>query len=131
MKKFTITGDTDHRSGVGELIDVTSGPARSHFQKIDYGSGLDGVCVVLMCQRPELNLRRRVRYSRKDKTVYMDIMLNLPTMEAASPEERMHEVAQRLWNEVPEVLSRYKIPDFDRVRFVADFREWIDGLGWK
>ena len=35
------------------------------------------------------------------------------------------EVAQRLYDEIQEVLSRYKIVSFDGERFVADLRSWI------
>lgn len=52
-------------------------------------------------------------------------------MEEASPEERKRIMTQEIYDEVPEVLSRYKIPDFDRDAFVADLRNWIDGLGWR
>lgn len=30
-----------------------------------------------MCLEPELNLNQRIRFSKKDKVLYMDIMLHL------------------------------------------------------
>jgi hypothetical protein len=126
-----ITSDENERSGVGEIVDEISGPTRKHFVPEDYGVGLVGVVIVLTCRDPKLNFKRRVRFAKKERKVFLDIMLDLPTMIAASPEARKREVAQRLFNEVPEVLSRYKIPDFDKDAFVADLRTWIDGLGWR
>lgn len=133
MKNFIITGDTDHRSGIGQLIDEVSGPASGYFAKIDYGygSGLKGIRVVLMCQRSELNLKRRVRLSKKDGVIYMNVMLDFEKMHLASPEERKLEVVRKLWDEVPEVLSRYDINDFNRIKFITDFRLWINSFFWK
>jgi hypothetical protein len=125
---FRLTGDTASESGIGSLITESSGPLRQHFLAKSYGIGLCGIVVCLMCQDPSLNLKRRLRYSKKESKIYMDIMLDLPAMKATSPEGRKLEVAQRLFDEVPEMLQRYKIPDFDRESFVADFRDWIDEM---
>jgi hypothetical protein len=84
-----------------------------------------------MCQDPALNLKRRLRHSKKESKIYMDIMLDLPAMRNATSDSRKQEVAQRIFDEVPEVLGRFKIPDFDREEFVADLREWINGTGWR
>jgi hypothetical protein len=121
-----ITGDTDSEAGVGEIIDELSGPTRRHFAAKDYGIGLLGVVVVLMCQRPTLKLKRRVRLSRKDKKLYMDIMLNLNEMKSAIPETRRRIVLQRLAGEIPETVSRYDIPDFDQERFLNDLKLWLE-----
>jgi hypothetical protein len=58
-------------------------------------------------------------------------LLDLPTIKAASPAERTRLVAQRLFDEVPEVLSGYKIPDFDKEAFNAEFRAWVENIAWK
>ncbi|QIF04955.1 hypothetical protein [Roseimicrobium sp. ORNL1] len=113
------------------MIEELSGPCRKHFAPKNYGEGLSEIVVVLMCQDSALNLKRRLRYSRKESKVYMDIMLDLPAMSAATPEARKQEVMQRLFDEVPEVLERYRIPDFDREVFVADLRSWIAHIGWR
>lgn len=126
-----LTGDTAAAAGIGPIITELSGPTRQHFLPKSYGASLLGICIVLMCQDPALNLKRRIRHSKKESMLYMDIMLDLPTMKAASPEERKRLVMQRLHGEVPEVLSRYKIPDFNKEAFVADLREWIEITGWK
>jgi hypothetical protein len=126
-----VTGDTDAEAGIGPVIIELSGPTRQHFVPKNYGPGLLGIGIVLMCQDPALNLKRRIRHSKNESKLYMDIMLDLPTMKVAAPEERKRLVAQRLLDEVPEVLSGYKLPDFNKDAFVSDFREWIDGIGWR
>ena len=113
------------------MVDEISGPTRKHFVAREYGDGFHCVVVVLMCRNPELNFKRRIRFAKKEKTVFMDILLELPTMNALEPEDRKRIVAQRLFDEVPDVLSKYKIPDFDKDAFIADFRAWIDATGWR
>lgn len=125
MKKFFLTGDIDIKSGVDSILDSLSIPMRKYFQTKDYGEGLSEVCVVLMCQDSRLNLKRRVRYSRKNSVVYMDIMFNLHEMIMATPDERKRHIVQRMRDEIPEVLSRYKIPNFAREAFIADLHKWL------
>ena len=126
--QLRITGDSNEESGVSEVIYELSGPTRKYFASKDYGVGLQGIGVILMCRDPALNFKRRIRHSKKDSMIYMDIMLDLQVMRKASPEERKCEVARRLFDEVPEVMFRYKLPDFNRDAFIADFQEWVESI---
>jgi hypothetical protein len=65
-----------------------------------------------------------------DKTIGMDIMLDFAMMKAATATERKCELVRRLFDEVPQVLSKYKIADFNKDAFVTDFRAWIKEIGW-
>lgn len=121
-----ITSDANSESGVGQVVDEMSGPTRRHFASENYGGGLLGFVIVLMCRNPELNFRRRLRFARKEKTVYMDVMLDLERMRSAEHERRKRIVVERLAQEIPEVLSKYSIRDFDEARFVEDLKGWLD-----
>ena len=66
---FRITADTNEESGVGGVVEELSGPTRLHFESLDYGSGLPRLCVVLMCRDPNLDFKRRVRFSKQDQTL--------------------------------------------------------------
>ena len=68
---------------------------------------------------------------KKEKTLYMDIMLDSKKMKSSVAKTRRRIIAQALEDEIPGVLSRYKIADFDMNRFVTDLKAWIAGLGWK
>jgi vacuolar-type H+-ATPase subunit F/Vma7 len=130
--RLNILADSHWESNLDKVLnDLSNFEFRRHFEALNYGAGLHGVTVVFMCQDPALNLKRRIRHSKKESKLYMDIMLDLPTMKAASPEERKRLVAQRLFDEVPEVLSGYKIPDFDKEAFNAEFRAWVENIAWK
>lgn len=130
--RFRLLSDAHWEARVDAATDALDDRGLvEHFERRDYGKGLQGLTVILMCQDPELSLKRRVRHSKKESKLYMDIMLDLPWMISAKPEERKKEIVTRLYDEVPEVLSRYQIPDFDKERFVRELRSWLDALGWR
>jgi len=122
---FRITCGANKESGVGEVVDELSGPTRKHFVPRDYGSGLPRLGVVLMCRDPALNFNRRVRFSKKDQTLYMDVMLHLPEMIPLPHEERRGIIIDRLEQEIPEILNKYDFDNFDRSRFNSDLHEWF------
>jgi len=124
-----ITSDANAESGVGQVVDEISGPTRNHFARKQYGAGLLGVVVVLMCRNGALNFKRRVRFAKKDKTLFMDAMLDLDEMRQAEHGVRKRIVAERLTDEIPTVLHKHSIPDFDDARFIEDLKSWLTEIG--
>jgi hypothetical protein len=120
-----ITCDANEESGVGQVVFKISGPTRRQFASKNYGIGLAGVGVVLMCRDPELNFKRRIRLARKEKKLFMDIMLDLAQMREADQEKRTRIIRERLAEEVPTVVGKYSIADFDKERFLADLKSWL------
>src|SRR5205807_1477689 len=90
-----ITGDVNAESGAAETVYEISGPTEDYFAPRDYGTGLHGVVVVLMCRNPALNFKRRIRFVRKDKELYMDVMLDLKQMSQATRGLRRRIIAER------------------------------------
>ena len=126
--ELTITGDVNAESRVAQVIFEVSGPTSDHFAPKRYGDDVQGVCVGLICRDPWLEFRRRIRFSKKEKTLYMDIMLELDEMRKASRRTRKKVVIERIAEEVPAVLGKYSFRDFDKARFVEDLRNWLKGL---
>jgi hypothetical protein len=56
-------------------------------------------------------------------------MLNLEQMRRAEPRDRRKIVIERLAEEVPEILRKYSIQDFDHARFFADLTNWLKDIG--
>ena len=125
---FRITGDIDESSGVGDVIARISGPTRKHFLTKEYGTKVNGIVVVLMCQDPKLNLNKRVKFDKNKKTLYTDIMLALPEMQSATPEGREKVIYEQIVTEVPELVKKYKFQDFDEPKFSEDLKLWFDSL---
>ena len=61
----------------------------------------------------------------------MDVMLDLDEMKSLTHEERRQLVVKRLAKEVPEIVTKYQIPDFNVDQFINDLTMWLDKLGWK
>jgi len=94
---------------------------REHFGQKEYGSGLMGIAIILMCRNPDLNFKRRMRLSKKDKTLYMDIMLDFPEMMHLDGNAKKKKALDLLIKEVPEALDKYNIIAFDKAKFLEDF----------
>lgn len=133
---FGITSDANESSGVGKVVGEISGPTRKHFELTDYGPGVNGIGVVLMCRDPWLKFKRRMRFVKKDKKMpyfdkmlYMDIMLDFPQMLELSHEQRKAIILERLGDEIPTILRKYAFKEFDEPRFVDDLKNWLKEIG--
>jgi len=124
--KLNILSDTNSESRVAEALDALPLlELRRYVAERDYGQGLACLLIGIICRNPTLNLKPRVRFTKKDKTLSMDVMLHLPDMMALDDLGRTRVIAQYLSDEVPAVISKYAIQDFDSARFLADFEKWI------
>lgn len=129
--KISLLGDVDWESRVDQVLDSLSDCGyRPYFEERDYGTGLAKLAVLLVCQSPNLNLKPRIRFSKTEKTIYMDILLDLHSLRAADMAARKHIVAERLVTDIPKILTKYKITNFDMTRFINDFRTWVIATGW-
>jgi hypothetical protein len=127
MRLF-ITADFVHESGINEVLDILDGTGYiNHFESISYGDGLIGVCIVLMCQEQSLGLKKRIRFSRKEKTIYMDIMLNLDEYITATPYWRVQNTLNKILNEMPAIIRKYKVKEFNTEQFISDVTNWFTG----
>lgn len=121
--KIFVTADMNWESKIDHALKVLN--LRHLFESRDYGSSLSGITVVFMCRSPDLSLKKRIRFHKKERTLAMDIMLHLPDMIPLSHEERRRIMAQRLITEVPEQLRHYKFTDFDYASFESDWSNAI------
>jgi hypothetical protein len=137
MRLF-LSCDADWESRVDQILgDLSKTGYRERFESRDYGSGLGCVSVIFICRDPLLNFKQRIKLKKEknslrvENTLHMDIMLNLSTMKSFDRTDRASRkriIMERLYDEVPEVLSRYQISDFNRDAFISDLREWIDSI---
>jgi len=129
--RFNILCDADWESRVDQVLNGLSDFGyRQYFEERDYGSGMIGITVVLMCQDPGLNLKQRIRFSKKEKKLYIDVMLNLTEMKASNTEQRRNIVATHLVSSVHEVVAKRKIEEFNSIAFISDFDNWMQTTGW-
>src|ERR1051325_5407493 len=85
--KVNVLGDYHWESRIDRVLkDLAASGYRGLFEERDYGSGLTSLIVVVICQNPELDLKKRVVYTEADHTLSLDIMLGLTEMKSVSPE---------------------------------------------
>ncbi|MEN5436540.1 hypothetical protein ABE545_23115 [Sphingobacterium faecium] len=125
MKLF-LTSDSDWEAKISRITNLLYDTGYTHFfEEQYYGSSLDCVAIVLMCQDPSLNLKQRIRLSKKERTIYMDIMLDLNQFLKIEQKEREKIVVEKLINEVPAIIRKYRLEDFDIIKFESDLKNWM------
>lgn len=79
---------------------------------------------MLVCQRTSLKLKQRVKFRKKDKTLFMDVMLDLDEMRNLEPDVRTHTVGKHIVEAVQATLAKYSFAQFDSKRLLFDFEKW-------
>jgi len=126
---FGITADSWWETRVSDTLHLI--PIREFkdfFYLKNYGNDLIDIFIVLMCRHPEYNFKQRIRFVKKEKTLYMDIMLDFDLFMKISQEERNTIVFDKLIKEVPEIIAKYKFKDFDLASFTNDWTGLIQGI---
>lgn len=130
MIRFLITADSNVETGVGEAtLSMASKDFYKFIEKQDYGISLKGVCVVFMCRDPERNFKQRIKNSKKDQTLYFDIMLDYNQFVVMGNEERVSEMCKKLLEEMPPIVKKFKFPDFNLDKFMANLTSWFNEQG--
>lgn len=130
MVRFNVLSDADWETKVTD-INLMLPDNKEYFQRCDYGHGVIGITVVLMCRGPYTNFKQRIRFAKAEKTLWTSCW-TFTKMCEATDDQRKKIVATRLYNEVPIIVEKYKkkIVDFDADRFNADLQKWIEDMGW-
>lgn len=127
--RFNILADFYWEVHIDKVLDLLSDTGyRRYFSEQDYGTSLDGITVVLMCQDPNLNLKQRIRLSKKEKKIYLDIMLDLPRFLDIAQKEREKIIVDKLIAEIPPIITKYKLEDFNLTKFETDLKNWMSKI---
>jgi hypothetical protein len=120
---FFITADSNYETRTGDVITKISGPMRRYFLEKDYGSSIEGIVIVFMCRDPKIAFKQRIRFSKKDKKLYMDTMMDYESMVSAPNDEaRFNLIKEKLVMELPLIINKYKFPEFDQEKFILDLQ---------
>ena len=131
MFKFQLLSDTSSNSGV--LVakqQITSNGFYQFIESKDYGNDLSGIVVVLMCYEPEIEIKQRIRFSKKEKKIYMDIILDYHEFVSMTNEQRIYSICQKLLEKMPPIIKKYKFSDFDLDKFMNNLSYWFKEKGF-
>jgi len=129
--RFNLLSDANWESKIAKVLGALSDFGyRRFFEERNYGSSIDGITVVFMCRDTQLNFKQRIRHSKKEKKIYLDIMLDLDQFKRIEQGEKEKIVAHRLVSEIPSIIAKYKFNDFDIEEFEADLRLWLEKIKW-
>ncbi|CAD0007106.1 hypothetical protein [Flavobacterium chungangense] len=126
---FGLTADINWESGVREVLNLIPNREFSDFfYSKNYGIDLNDIFIVLMCRNSEYNFKQRIRFIKKEKALYMDIMLDFDLFLKITQEERNRIVFEKLIKEVPEIIAKYKFKNFDLDTFKQDWTGLIKSI---
>ncbi|MGR2920127.1 hypothetical protein [Acinetobacter sp. 1125_18A] len=131
MFKFQLLSDTDSESGI--LIakqQITSNGFNKYITSESYGSDLNGIVIILMCRKPEIVFKKRLRLSKKEKVLYMDIMLDYDLFNNMAFEQRITQICKTLLVELSQVLKKYKFQDFKSDELIKKSENWFVNYGF-
>jgi hypothetical protein len=123
--------DINSESGIEKVLhELSDANYRSFFESKNYGVSLLAIVVGLICRDPALNLKQRIRFSKKEKTLFIDLMLNLEEFKRMDQVNRQITIANKMLSELPLVIEKYKFNDFDQKCFCNDLYTFLKKLGW-
>lgn len=126
MFKFHLITDTDSYSGVLEAKQkITSNKFYKLMESEFYGSSVSGIVIVLMCRDPDIIFKPRLRFSKKEKVLYMDIMLDYHKFVGMTHEQRVTALCEKLLQEMPPIVIKYKFDDFDLDKLESNLTTWF------
>jgi len=127
--RFNILADFYWETNIDKVLDLLSDTGyRRFFLEQNYGSSLEGLTVVLMCQDPNLKLKQRIRLSKKERKIYLDIMLDLNQFMGLIQKEREKIIVEKLLSEIPPIIAKYKLEDFNVSKFEMDLQSQMSKI---
>lgn len=101
-----------------------------YLEKQNIGSGLSGITIVLMCRNPELKFKQRIRLSKKENKLYMDIMLDYDHFVQVENRQRQMIIGESILKELPKTLKKYKLYDFRIENLENGLEEYFRKIEW-
>ena len=130
--RFGIVSDASYEAKISQVTGAFHARELEdwlHFK--NYGGDIVDIGIVLMCRNPEYNFKQRIRMDRKNKILSIDLMLDYYYFTSdITPEDRISVVAKKIMEEIPPIVKKYKLKDFDLDLFMEDINGHLKKTGW-
>ena len=127
---FRVTCDANAESRVDQIMFGINDAFEKYFGDRFYDDSGVAMFVILTCRDPAYNFKQRIRFSKKENCLYMDLMFDLNNMIHANMAEGKRIVGEKIVTEIPQIVAKYKFKDFDLARFSSDLKDWFETHGW-
>jgi hypothetical protein len=125
--KLNILCDADWEAKIDKVLHTfTDSGYRQFFEERKYGSSIEGIVIGLICLESSLNLKQRIKYVKKEKKIYIDIMLDLDQFKQLDQDQRVKIASEKIITQVPVIISKFTIEDFDQAKFRQDLTKWFN-----
>ena len=129
--RFNIIYDANWEAKIDEaLSNYNSRILEENLYHKNLGSGLSAITIVLMCRDPRLTFKQRIKLSKLEKKLYLDLMLDYTTFINLELQEKRRIIANKVLSELPIILEKYNIKDFDMKRLIDSLHEYFIELKW-
>lgn len=133
MKHISSSADAWEDSGIIPLLhEMTIGRAfrdkiEDNFIYRNYGNNEIELFFVVNCLK--FQVKNRVRFSKIDKRLYWDVILNYEIIKKASMEEKKEILAKSIIESF-DVLDKYKKLNLNKDKIKEDAKKYFVELGW-
>ncbi len=126
-----VLADFDEDSYLRDVLDAFWNEGFSkYFAKKNYGKNDLRISVFFMCQRPDFVFKQRIRHSKNDNVLYIDIMLDYYEIKSSDFEKQKRVVANCFISEINRILRKYDFEEFDTLLFLNDLKHWFQERNW-
>lgn len=98
------------------------------FKDKNYGSSIDEIMIVLTAL--DRDWKQRKRYKKDKRRFEYDILLDFFRIVDAEGEEKKRIVCNQMIEITEATFSKYKFEDFDKARFLTDFKNVVNQVKW-
>lgn len=123
--KIRFSSDIMEDSGLDSL--VSDHRVSRVFASKNYGNNEVEIFFVINCL--PINLKNRIRFAKKDKVLYWDVILDYATVKKATEKDKKKILATAIINSF-DILDKYKKLNLDKVRIKEDARLHFINAGW-
>jgi hypothetical protein len=126
--RFNILGDFSHESEMDIVLDFLSKTKyRDFFFEREYSEVLKGITLILMCRDNEYNFKQRIRYSKIEQKLYIDLMFDNNQFVKLEQSERNEIVIEKILSDVVPIVKKYKFLNFKIDEFEKDLIKIFKG----
>lgn len=98
---------------------------RRHFEALSFGTGVTGIAIILNARDPHLGHRRRERFSKAEKCLRFDVMLDLDQLIVSTHQQRRDIICKACLADLSSTLERRGFSDFDSKGFFSEFESMM------